>query len=84
MQPQRSTDTFRMAFLLFLCHRLDLIFLNCNLGKNCEVLFTKLIIYPLSESADHCQQTKVKRRLFFVALCRTELTERSIKLVTIK
>ena len=72
-----------MAFLLFLSRRLDLSILNCNLGKNCEVLFTKLIIYPLSESADHCKQTKVKFRLFFVALCRTELTERSIKLVTI-
>ena len=73
-----------MAFLLFLSYRLDLSILNCNLGKNREVLLTKLIIYPLSESADHCQQTKVKCRLFFVALCRTELTERSIKLVTIK
>ena len=28
------------------------------------MLFTKVIIHPLSESADHCQQTKVKRRLF--------------------
>ena len=42
------------------------------------------MIYPLSESADHCQQTKVKFRLFFVALCKTELNELSIKLVTIK
>ena len=42
------------------------------------------MIYPLSESADHCQKTKVKCRLFFVALCKTELTERSIKLATIK
>ena len=73
-----------MAFLLFLSYRLDLSILNCNLGKNCEVLLTKLIIYPLSESADHRQETKGKCRLFFVALCRTELTERSIKLVTIK
>ena len=73
-----------MAFLLFLSERLDLNIFNRNLGKNCEVLFTKLIIYPLSESADHCQQTKVKCRLFFVALCRTELTDQSIELVTIK
>ena len=73
-----------MAFLLFLSERLDLNIFNCNLGKNCEVLFTKLIIYPLSEFADHRQQTNVTCRLFFVALCRTELTDQSIKLVTIK
>ena len=39
------------------------------------------MIYPLSESANHCQQTKVKCRLFFVALCKTELRTKLINTI---
>ena len=46
-----------------------------------SIRFTKLMIYPLSESANHCQQTKVKCRLFFVALCKTEFRTKLINTI---